>query len=125
MARFANMVLAYFIIGTVMVGGGAIDYEEAGVAQFFIEQDGSAFTWSSEPGGIIAGIGNTVTQIVGLAVGVVQLVYNLVFRLLTYLNWPVIVLASHNAPPMAVFLIGGSFQVAFYMSAVRLWRTSA
>lgn len=123
--RFGQIILAYFVVGAVMFGGGAIAFDEAGVAQFFVDQDGDTIETSDEASGALSNLGNAIGQLVNVALGAIQLIYNLVVGLLGFMNWPVLVLMSNNAPPMAVLLIGGTFQVAFYASVVRLVRVSA
>ena len=123
--RFSTVVLAYFVIGAVMLGGGAIDYQDAGVAQFFVEHDSGSFAPSDQTQSELEKAGGAIGQLVGEFIGAVQLVYNLVVGLLGFLNWPLIVLAGANAPPMAVLLIGGTFSAAFYLSVIRLFQSSA
>lgn len=123
--RFGRIILAYFVIGSVMIGGGAIDFGEAGVAEFFVEPSGNSYAPAQDASTTLGGLENAISQLVGQFLGALQLVYNLIVGLLAYLNWPVVVLLSNNAPPMAVLLLGGTFEVAFYVSVIRLVRTSA
>ena len=124
--RFSNVVLAYFVIGVVMFGGGAVAWDDAGVGKFFVSMDddgdvessGNATENLDKAGGIIS-------DIVNLAVGPILFIYNLVVGVFIFLNWPVVVLESNNAPPVVTALLGGSFSAAFYLSVVRLFRTSA
>jgi len=126
MVRFSNIILAYFVIGSVMIGGGAIDFQDAGVAQFFVEQDDSGeLNPAQERQQDLEGIGGAVQSVVDAVVGPIILIYNLIVGLLAYLNWPLTVLASNNAPPMATLLVGGSLTAAFYLSIIRLIRVSA
>lgn len=123
---YSNIILAYFVIGVVMFGGGAINYQNAGVATFFVDQQASGgFGPAQESQQDIESIGGAITDLIGQAFGAIALVYNLILGLLIYLHWPVFVLSSNNAPPMATVLLGGSFTVAFYMSVVRLVTASA
>jgi len=123
--RFTRMILAYFVIGSVMFGGGAISFEEAGVAGFFVDDLGDGFGPSENSQNQLSGVGNAIGQLVGEFLGAIQLVWNLIVGLLGFLNWPIIVLMSNNAPPMAVLLIGGTFSAAFYLGVIRLIQSSA
>jgi len=124
--RFGTIILAYFVIGVVMFGGGAIDYEDAGVATYFVEDPGGEGPEPrKEASDNLGGIGTAISNLVGQFVGALQLVYNLVVGLLGFLNWPVVVLLSVNAPPSSVLLLGGTMQVGFYVSVIRLFRSSA
>jgi len=123
--RFTRVILLYFVLGAVMFGGGAISFEEAGVAVFFVEQDSGSFAATDKADEGLQGLGGAIQQLVGEFIGAVQLVYNLAVGLLGFMNWPIVVLLSNNAPPMAVLLIGGTLSVSFYLSVISLVRTSA
>jgi len=125
MARFSTIVLAYFVIGAVMIGGGAVAFDDAGVAQFFVDDGPNGIAPNSDTVQNLDGIGGALQSIVDQFAGPIVLIWNLVVGLLTYLNWPVVVLATNGAPPMATLLLGGSLTVAFYGSVIRLVRTSA
>jgi len=108
-----------------MFGGGAISYEDAGVAGFFVDVDDGSVGPSDSTQNELEGLGGAISQLVGEFIGAVQLVYNLIVGLLGFLNWPILVLSSANAPPMAVLLVGGTFSAAFYLSVIRLIQSSA
>jgi hypothetical protein len=119
------MVLLYFILGTVMFGGGAVDYSEAGVAGFFVEHDSGSFAPTDKAESQIDNQSNAITNLVGEFLGGIQIVWNLTIGLMGFLNWPIIVLLSVGAPPMAVLLVGGSLSASFYLSIITLVRSSA
>lgn len=126
--RLSDIILAYFIIGAVMYGGGAINYEDAGLSQYFVDQDGNNFEvaeGNEEAAGVLQKFGQSVTDLIGVALGGIQLVFNLFTHLLGFMNWPIVVLLSNNAPPIAVLLIGGSLEVAFYGGVIRVIMSSA
>lgn len=124
--NFRNLALAYFVIGGVMLGGGAVDFEDAGVTQFFIDQEGSTFSPAeAEPGqkspeSALDGVVGAILGIIDALTGGIILVFNLAVALLGYLNWPITVLAGANAPPMAVLMLGGTFTAGFYLSVIQL-----
>lgn len=126
MARFSDMIITYLVIGAVMFGGGAVQFDDAGVANWFVERDDSgdveAASNSSEN---LDGTGGAIKSVIDMVAGPILLIYNLVVGLFTYLNWPIFVLASNNAPPMMILLLGVPFSAGFYLSIIRLWRTSA
>lgn len=123
--RFTRVILLYFVLGSVMFGGGAIDFDQAGVSGFFVEHDSGSFAATNQTSQNLEGLGGAISQLVGEFIGGVQLVYNLAVGLLGFLNWPIVVLSSVGAPPMAVLLIGGTFSAAFYLSIITLMRSSA
>lgn len=127
--RISNVIIAYFVIGAVMFGGGAIDFEEAGVANFFLEQESPdevrPTTGNESATGELDSVGGAITELAELLAGPIIFVWNLFVGLIAYLNWPVFVLISHNAPMGVVVLLGGTPTAMFYMGVIRLVRTSA
>jgi len=125
MVRFSNIVLAYLIIGTVMFGGGAIGFEEIGIAGAFVDDGAGGIAPDSDRTQNLKGIGGAIQSVVDQFAGPLVLVFNLIVALLGFLNWPITVLNSVNAPPIAVIGLGGSFTAAFYLSVIRVVRQSA
>jgi hypothetical protein len=125
--QLSDVVLIYFVIGAVMVGGGAVDIGQAGIVGFFVEQDDT--TGEIEATGNatnqIDKTDNAITTVVSLAVGAAVLVWNLALGLFAFIHWPIVTLTQNNAPPMAVLLLGGSFTAAFYMAVIgTVWRSA-
>lgn len=122
----SDVVMVYFVIGAVMVGGGALEVGNAGIADFFVsEGDNGTLQPAQNTTEQIQNTGGAISTVVSLAVGGILLVWSFVQGLFTYLNWPIFVLLQHNAPPMAVLLLGGSFTAAFYLAiAGLLWRAT-
>lgn len=125
MVRYEDVILAYFIIGVIMWGGGAIDYGETGLVGQFISSTGGggdpvevneeAAQQLEQSGGPIQ---EAAQQIGGSAL---LAVWNLIAGTIGYLFWPVGVLVGSNAPPQASILFGGSLTVAFFGGIVRLY----
>lgn len=124
--QLSDVVIIYFVVGVVMVGGGAMDLDEAGIATFFIEEGSSG---EVQPTGQAASevdeTGGSITTVVSLAVGAVVLVWQLALSLFNFLHWPILTLSQHDAPPIAIMLIGGGFTAAFYLAIIGiLWRAA-
>lgn len=118
--NFRNIILAYFVIATVMFGGGAIQWDDAGMAKWFINDPGEDIGVDDQASAKLEGVGGAIQSVVDAFGGPLILVWNLVVGLISYLHWPVTVLATNNAPPRVTLLLGGSFVVAFYMSLLGL-----
>lgn len=124
--NFQSVALAYFVIGAVMFGGGAVDFEEAGVTQFFLDQNEQGFApaeaelGQKSPQSAIQGVVGAILGIIDAITGGIVLVFNLAVSLLGYLNWPITVLLAANAPPSAVLVVGGTFTASFYLSVINL-----
>lgn len=125
--RASQIVMAYFVIGVTMFGGGAIAFSETGVATWVVDYNTTAGTVSPSNNTTenVEGTGGAIESIVNLAVGTVLLVWNLFVALVAFMHWPILVLYSNSAPPVATMLFGGGFTLAFYLSLIRLVRTSA
>jgi len=124
MARFSAILLAYFVIGAVMWGGGAIVWADSGVGGLIItdpadgdvnRETGEQLEQSSGP------IENAITSFGAPLLAI----WNLLVKFIGYLFWPITVLQSANAPPRVVVLLGGSFTVVFLGAVIRLIRRSA
>lgn len=124
--ELSEVVMIYFVIGAVMVGGGAIQLTDAGMASFFIQEDANG---DLEPTNTTTNeleeTDDAISTVVSLTVGGIVLVWDLALGLFNFLNWPVVTLQQANAPPMAVLLLGGGFTSAFYMAIIGLvWRAT-
>lgn len=124
--QLSDVVIVYFVIGAVMVGGGALALGDAGVVNFIIaEDDQGNIEPADNAANQISQTGGAITTVVSLAVGAIVLVWELALGLFNFLNWPITMLYQNNAPPMAIILLGGSFTLAFYMAVIGLvWRSA-
>lgn len=123
--RFRQIILAYFIIGAVMYGGGGINWDDAGLGQWFISNDDSGVGVEDNPTSELEGLGGAIQSVVDAFGGPLILIWNTIVGFVGYLHWPVVVLESNNAPPRLVILLGGGLVVGFYMSLIGLVRSSA
>lgn len=123
--RFSDVILAYVVIGGVMFGGGAIAWDDAGVAGWFVEDTSTGFEPSDNTTGKAQDVEGSIKNIVGQFAGPLVIVWNFVVAFVSFINWPIVVLASNNAPPVIILILGVPLTAAFYLSLVRLVRTSA
>ncbi|MCG1002859.1 MULTISPECIES: hypothetical protein [Halobacterium] len=123
--RFSNIIMAYFVIGAVMFGGGAIQWNESGAAQFFVSNNSGDVSGADQAASNLGGIGGAIQSVIDMFAGPLIIVWNLIVGLLSFMHWPIIVLESNNAPPSVTILLGGAFVVAFYMSLIGLVTRSA
>lgn len=119
MVNFGKMVLLYFVVGAVMVGGGAIQMENAGMVGEVVSADNSGYSLADEIGDNLSASGSAISEVAQLMGGVLVILLNLITLFLGYLNWPLIVLQTNNAPPSIVLLVGGSLTAAFYVSVAK------
>lgn len=123
--QFSNLIMAYFVIGAVMWGGGAIDYQESGVAAFFVDNNSGDVAGSEQAESNLSGIGGAIQSVVDMFAGPLIIIWNLVVGLTAFMHWPIVVLEGNNAPPSVTVLLGGGFVVGFYMSLIGLVTRSA
>lgn len=115
MVRFSEVAMVYFIIAAVMWGSGLIAWEDTGFAGYIVDnpEDGASFgpdavdDLNSTGGGVEA----TVSQ----AVAPIGVIWNLLTNIISFIAWPITVLAAAGAPPSAVVLLGGAPTTAFFM----------
>lgn len=119
--QFNRIILAYFMIGAVMWGGGAIDYENAGVSEMFIEESGGEFVINEDTSGDLSESGGPIQTAAANVAGGLIAVWNLISKALGYLFWPITVMQSANAPPRVVVLLGGAPTAAFWGSIIMLF----
>lgn len=126
MVRFSDIVIAYFVIGTIMYGGGAVEWQDAGVPGWFVEQgDDGEVQATQQTEENLDGIGGALKTLVDAVVGPILIIWDIVSGLVGFIHWPILVLTQNNAPPILTILLGGGFTSAFYLSMIRLLRTSA
>jgi len=124
--RFSQIVLAYLVIGAVMWAGGAVAWGDSGINQFFIEQgEDGTIEATQGPQSELGNVGATIQNVIASFGAPLVLIWNLVTGIISWLNWPIAVLVTVGAPPRIIVLLGGPFTAAFYLSIIRVVRTSA
>lgn len=125
MVRFNEILAAYFVIGALMWGGGAIAWSETGVGQLFIEDVAGDVDVNENTTSQLENANGPIQEAVGaLGASPLLAVWNIIVGLIGYLTWPVTVLQSVNAPPRITVLAGGTMLVLFFGAVIRLIRTS-
>jgi len=125
MVRFSNIVLTYLVIGGVMFGGGAVDWGNIGAAKYFVDGQPGDLSPGDDTTEKLTGVSGAIKSIVDQFAGPLVIVWNLLVGLITYMNWPVVVMMSNNVPPSLTILLGIPLTAAFYLSLIRVVRTSA
>jgi len=125
MARFGSVLLAYFVIGAVMWGGGAIVWDDSGVGGLIIEDVTNGTQVNEETGAQLEQAGGPIRQAAASFGGPILAIWNFIARFIGYLFWPITVLQVVSAPPRVVVLGGGSLSVLFLGGVLRLIRRSA
>lgn len=127
--RLSQAVIAYFFIGAVMFGGGAIPFDEAGLTGVFLEQEADGDITAND--GAIAGDDGMLNNLIGpvrnalgtIAGGELLAAFGAIDKLLGYFAWPVTVMQYHDAPNEVVLLSGG-LVASFVMAVLRVFRAS-
>jgi peptidoglycan/LPS O-acetylase OafA/YrhL len=126
--RFSRIVMAYVVIGSVMWAGGALAWEDVGMASVFISQPGTdgPTEVNDATGDQLEGLGGPIQQAVQSVGGSpIVAVWNLAAKFIGFLFWPIVILAGANAPATVTVVLGGGMTAAFFGSIFRLLRTSA
>jgi hypothetical protein len=126
MVRFTNILIVYFVIGAMMWGGGAINWQESGVGGLIVQSTGDDVEINEQTADELQQRGGPIQEAAGaLGASPILAVWNLLVGLIGYLFWPITTLQGVGAPPRIVVLAGGTPVVAFYAGVLRLIRTSA
>lgn len=118
--RMGNLVLAYFIIGTVMWGGGALTFEEAGVVTAVVTIDGGQIGVNETFAGEIERQDSIIGGVVTAFGAGLLIVWNLIFAILKFIHWPLVTLIQNHAPPAITVLLGGGMTLSFYLALISL-----
>jgi hypothetical protein len=127
--RFSKIILAYFVMGSVMWGAGVIAWEDAGIGSTVIEQEDGEIEANDGEGSIqsdLLGLGGPISSAVNtVAGGALLAVWQLISGLIGFIFWPVTVLMLVNAPSSIVVTAGGSLVMIFVGGTLRIVRGSA
>lgn len=123
--QFTRIVVVYFVLGALMFGGGAVSWDNSGPTKYFISQDQAGVSANEQPQQNLDGVAGAITSLVGQFGAPLILVWNIVVGLISFMNWPIFVLAENSVPPRVTVLLGGTLTVMFYGSIVTLIRSSA
>ena len=124
MGRFSSILIVYFLLGAVMWGGGALDWSEAGVGQYIID-DPATDTVSQNASDDLESLGGPIQNVTGTLGGGLIAIWNLMAKFLAYLFWPVTALQAAGAPSRVVVTAGGGVSMAFIAAFIRTIRGSA
>ena len=127
--RFGHVIMAYFVIGSLMGGAGLITWDDSGVGTIFID-DPSANNeddaTNQETAGALEEAGGAIREAAAAIGGAGLLaIWDFIAGLAGFLVWPITVLIGVNAPAEFVVLFGGTPTAAFYVGLLRLVRGSA
>ena len=125
MARFAAVLLAYFVTGAVMWGGGAIVWDDTGVGGLIIKSAADDVEVNENTSQQLERSGGPIREAAATLGGPILAIWNFIVKFIGYMFWPVTVLQSVSAPPRIIVLGGGSLSVMFLGSVIRLIRRSA
>lgn len=124
--RFGNILLAYFVIGAIMWGGGLVSWDKAGVGHLIVKNPSNGDVQvNNNTSEQLGKLGGPIQTAVGEFGGGLIAIWSILKSLIGYLFWPIIVLKVVNAPPRVIVLGGGIYVVAFFSAALRLVRRSA
>jgi hypothetical protein len=126
--RFAQIVLAYFLVGSLMWAGGVIQWDEAGLGSVFIDQPGvgdAETNVNQQTQQDLEGLGGVIQQAAQTGAGGLVALWNIAVKLLGFLFWPVTTLVSLDTPPRVLVIFGGAMTVTFFGAMFRVLRSSA
>lgn len=118
--NIGNLILAYFVIGTMMWGGGVLAFEEAGVITSVVDNNGGDVQVNESLSGKVDEQDSVIGGVVSAFGGGLLIVWNMFIILVKFIHWPIITLAQNNAPPQITVLLGGGMTLSFYLAIIML-----
>lgn len=126
--RLGAMVMAYFMIGALLFGGGAIPAEETGLVGTFVDFDNEGVNEEevgTDEGGLLSNLVGPVENALNtVAGGGLIAVLNKIDAFLGFVAWPWTVMSYWNAPFIVRMLVAGPLTVAFTVGGLRVLRSS-
>lgn len=113
--NYGNILVIYFVIGAVMLGGGAFEFQNVPVLNMVFAN--SNLDLASSVGGqfdLMYALG----PVLAILMAVVQFITNMI----QFIHWPVTVFWEAGTPLSLTVLLGGSLTLMFYISAVNWLR---
>lgn len=125
--RFGHVLLAYFVMGAVMWGGGALAWGDVPLGGFVIDDPSAGnISINENTSQGLEQVGGPIQQAARTVGGTGLLaVWNLLAAVIGMMFWPITALIVANAPPRVIVLFGGAPTIAFYGALFRVIRSSA
>lgn len=118
--QMGNLVLAYFVIGAMMWGGGVLTFEEAGVITAVVTTDDGRVDPAQAFSDAIDRQDSIIGGVVSAFGGGLLIVWNLIKIIFDFIHWPIITLSENHAPPEITVLLGGGMTLSFYIAVAIL-----
>lgn len=125
--RLSNVLMLYFLLGVILWGGGAIQWDNSGVGQLIVEVDdqGDARVNSSTSGDLNQ-LGGPIQEAAStVSGGGLIAIWNFLIKFLGFMFWPITTLQGWNSPTEAVVLLGGAPSFALLAATLRAVRSEA
>ena len=118
--QIGNLLLAYFVIGTMMWGGGVLTFEEAGVINSVVTLDDGNVGVNESFANEIDKQDSVISGVVNAFSGGLTIVWNLIKIVFKFIHWPLTTLIQTHAPPQITILLGGGMTLSFYIAVIKL-----
>lgn len=126
--RLGAMVMTYFMIGSLVLVGGAVPAQEAGLVNQFIDTQDDTVNEeqvTTESGGLLSNLLTPVENALStVAGGGLIAVLNKIDAFLGYIAWPFTLMSYWNAPWQLTYLVAGPLTVGFTIGGLRVLRSS-
>lgn len=125
--RFGHVVMAYFVIGAVLWGGGAIAWNDSGVTHLVVTgaDNSTNISTNDQTKDELESSGGPIQEAASsIGGGALIAIWKLITGLLGFMFWPVATLINTNAPPTVVVLLGGVPTLAFYLGVMNVFMRS-
>lgn len=123
--RLSDMILTYVVTGSVMWATGFLEWEETGLANFFVSVIGGDVQGAAEIQANLTSMGGPIGNVVNTLGGGLLAVWNFIVNIIGFWAWPITVLNAVNAPIEIVVIFGGGISAAFTAAFLTMVRGSA
>ena len=123
MVRFGEVVMAYFLIGSVLWAGGAIPWDDAGIGNVIVDVQADDVTTQENTSQDLKQLGGPIQEAsTTVSGGGLIAAWNIIVKLVGFLFWPVVVLDGIGAPKRIVVVLGGTMVMAFIVGLIAVVR---
>jgi hypothetical protein len=127
--NLTKVVIAYGVIGVVMYGGGAVGQEQLGILSVVIDITGDGVVSSGGAVGALQNVLDRIESVAGESGGVGLLaallaIAGILADLIKWATWPIQVAAYVGMPGEWAALFGGVPVLMFFMTFLKLIRSS-
>lgn len=123
--RLSHVVMAYFVVGAFLWGGGAVSFDQIGIGSLIIStvDTGGNVETNEETAGQLENTGGPVEQALNtVSGGGLIAAWNFAINFLAFFFWPITTLEQVNAPVEVTVSLGGGMSFSMLLGLLAVLR---